>query len=418
MAAVAAAGGRGVLARVDPLTLLTVLLLLIGITYPFLRIMPEIGSDTQPLALFAAFIILAASRFHSLSKPLVVLAALAAGATVMLLLGTLDLTAVRNWSNYLSLFLIALAVDVAVREDLIPMETMLTGAVLSWFAVGAIQTLWSPQFAYGLLVAARTSEVRGVVGLAPEPTMYALQCLLFALLASLAVPGKRGTWLIGLCVFQIIVFARSTMGVMLLGVWALAHVALSLRTPKRLVVALLAVAGAVILTYFVVLYRVPGLSEGRLAFMVKMAIEDPRYLFFVDISGAQRMSHIVYSFAAFTTDNGMPHGFSAWLESAAALAPRFEGVFYEPPGGFRPMSGYGAALFELGWLGLLAPIAITWALLRFLAAPKAVRIVAAITLNILLLTAIPLATPMIAFIVGYLSAHSGRPSTVPRAAAA
>ena len=323
------------------------------------------------------------------------------GAAFLVLDGV-SLIAVRNWSNYASVFVISACASVLAEGHRPTLKRAVWVAVIVWFGVGMLQTAVSPDLGTALLSGARRDAVRGVVGLAPEPTMYACICLTFMIAALVLFEGRERRLLMGLAVFQIIFFARSAMGLMLLMLWATLWLVGELRSAKGLLLASATAAGMILLLWLLISGRLPGLEEARIRTLATMAIQNPSYLFLVDQSGAARLSAIVYAIAGFLRDWGLPHGFVQWDDFTRTIAHKFY-MIPDVPGGYRPMSGYGAALFELGFLSVLLFIAVTWAFLAFYRRGSERVWPTLIFFHLLLLTAIPLATPTIGLVVGILA---------------
>jgi hypothetical protein len=393
----------------DVLSRALIAVFLLGVFLPFVRVVPGLGSDTQPLALAAGIVIVAASNPGEQPGPVALLFIVALVSALLLLVGQITLPAVRNWSNYLSIFVVAAATWLLGRHKPALLQRALWLAMWMWFAIGFVQTFVSTSFGTQLLSAARQSEHRGVVALAPEPTTYALICLLFMVCAQLLYRDRRRMIVAVACVAQIVLFARSSMGVMLLLLWFGLLLLRDLGTIRGLMggtlLALVVFAGLQLL----IAGKIPGLADSRLQTLATMALLEPRYLFLVDQSGAARLSSIVYALAGFFDGWTIPHGFDAWDAFTGTIAHRFY-MIPDVPGGYRPMSGYGSALFELGFMAILVFAAITWAFASFYGKELRRQWPTLVFFHIMLFTAIPLATPTIGFAIGVLASRCGRVS--------
>jgi hypothetical protein len=96
----------------------------------------------------------------------------------------------------------------------------------------------------------------------------------------------------------------------------------------------------------------------------------------------------------------MPNGFQKWL----SYMPHQQSLsnFFWYGNTMRIMSMYGAALFEIGVLGIIIPYCINAWAYKFLEIKnfKRYRITLLMALNLIFLTAVPLATPFVGFILG------------------
>jgi len=269
-----------------------------------------------------------------------------------------------------------------------------------WFLAAVLQYLISPsilEFVVGG-VGQRIGIAggRGVSSFAVEPTYYGTVCYFLLLLVFMKLKTHRPFYSL-LLLFQIVILAKSSMIILVLVVDAVFILIVLKRFKLLVVAALLLVLFAGPLGSFIVDY-----SNSRVSYFINLVKnEGINSIFFMDASANQRMSHIYYSLYGFAKDFGWPHGFSSWPEfymENVHVSRYFWYTNYFPT---RIMSTYGAVLFELGWFGVVIIGTINYLLLTAIK-EKQKRLVLCFALNVILLTAIPLAFPINGFIIGLL----------------
>ena len=381
--------------------------------FPYVVLVTPV-SDIQPYAMIMAMLICAI--FFQAAAPVpaplrLFLLPLAVGV-FFLFLGDDLLTAVRSYANYLSLFVISSATYYLLSKDRAVFTWAYEKTVLVWGAVGAIQSFISKDFLTGILPRGEGTAGlggRGVVGLAPEPTFYGLWCIFMLLIGSLAFE-KNKRWIVWLLLVQIFVFSRSSMCVLLALIFLGYYALLSLNSVKRVVnAAILTLLGTALGLAVYSSFRAT-IEATRTYYLASLALNNPKLLVEVDASTNERLSHLYFSFQGFFENWGLPHGYTAW---AAYVNRNFfstdNTLFWRNTGSFsRIMSGYGAAVFEMGFVGLAVPAAINWALYARLKGDARSFLLHALFLNTVLLTAIPLAMPLLGVIVGCSLAYANR----------
>ena len=377
---------------------------LAGVFFPFIKVVPGIGSDTQPTALLFGIALLSSGRRIDFPAPLALLFVVALVSLPLLLLDGLSLVGVRNWSNYVSAFVFAAVGWQLARLDRNLVSKSVVIAAWVWFVFGAIQTFVFREFGVFLLADGRTSESRGVVGLAPEPSMYGQMCLLIVIAAQILLEGRRRTVVVAIAVIQLVLFSRSAIAVLLLLIWVGGMVARGLAGGRGLRIAIPLVLFAAVSLHLLVEGKIPGLAESRLQALASLALQNPMLLLTADESGAVRAASIVYAFAGLVDGYGIPRGFVAWDTFGQAVAHRFA-MIPAIPGGYRPMSGYGSAVFELGFISVLVFIAVAGAFARWGGRSWLQQWPTILTFHMLLLSSVPLATPLVGLILGAASAR-------------
>jgi hypothetical protein len=382
-----------------------------AVFFPYLRVLP-IGSDVQPTALVLGLCVLLASTTSRLPKDTTPLLVVLVGALLIAMITGINGVALRGLANYFSLFIIAVATYGTLKARHGLSTAFLSATVWIWFFVGLIQTVITRNFLTFLLSNARSTASRGVVGLGPEPTSYGIHCLILMILVTDLCSGRQRRWNLAALLIQILLFARSSMTVLFLGVWALAYFATRAGLLKSLIGA--AVASAFGLGILQALAYLTITVKGvRIFDIIRLVTTAPALILVRDQSISDRVAAIVFSFAGASEHWFLPHGFISWSAWVTEIGPRTARYIPYYTAGDRIMSGYGAAVFELGFLGFVIPYVVTRTASARYAENRKRFITIAIVLNLLLLTAVPLAYPPVGFLIGYFCYYGIRAARKP-----
>jgi hypothetical protein len=237
---------------------------------------------------------------------------------------------------------------------------------------------------------------RGICSLAPEPSFYGANCIFFFLINKASFNNKKIDILL---IFQIVILARSTIGVLFLGIYFIYDFFLSGFNKKNI----LAVLTIPIISYFIINYF---LIDTRIFQIFSYFMGNPSSVLIVDQSANSRFAHIFFSIRGFLSDYFLPHGYNTFNHYMIENAPEHTGLF--PRGvnlseSARIMSGYGAALFELGFLAFPIIIVINYSIFKFYNKNTRQLLLLTLFLNTILFSAIPLSSPILGFLIGYLS---------------
>jgi hypothetical protein len=155
------------------------------------------------------------------------------------------------------------------------------------------------------------------------------------------------------------------------------------------------------------LFELSYFKELRLVEIFMLFIDNPLYLIIKDKSGNERFGHMFFSMLGFIKNYGFPNGFDTARAFMQANLNTYNSVFWYMKPNDILMSGYGAALFELGFIALIIPLVITLSLYNFLfKLNKRIFWLYAISINLLLFNAIPLSFPILGFFLGCLIYYS------------
>lgn len=385
-------------------------LFMAAVFFPYVRVLP-IGSDVQPAALLLAIGVALASRTGRFPRTIAPLFAVMLAAVLIACVTGINGLAVRGLANYFSLFIIAFATYSALVTGHGLSRRFVATVVWLWFSVGLVQTLLARSFLTQLLSNVRTTDIRGVVGLAPEPTAYGIHCLILLILVTDMFGGRQRRRLSAALIVQIVLFARSSMAIMFLLIWGLLYIATHY-SARRVLIGGASVLGVALIATPVVAHWAGEVKGVRAIALLHLVVTSPALILVRDQSVSDRVAAIVFSLIGAVQNFLIPHGFTSWSAFVKEIGPSL--IRYIPyyTAGDRIMSGYGAALYELGAFGLLIPIVVTRSISFRYWYDRRRFLTVAVVLNLLLLTAIPLAYPPIAFLIGYFC-YAGIRDQVP-----
>lgn len=361
------------------------------------------NTDLQPYALLLSLVVCIIYRWR---LPLA-LWLLGVPTLVALLLWMMDLSsffAFRSFAGYLSLWTIAIATYVLLRQsDKVDrmLRSFVAFATWIWLVAGLIETFINPSLFASFIPNISLDVDRGVTGLATEPSFYAIYCIFLIGLNLLCRGNDR--LIIALLLFQIVFLAKSAIGVVMLAIlfayWGVIFV-----SPHRLaVVALTAVAGALITKYVL-----PQFLDLRLASLVIDIWENPALVLQVDTSVNARVGHMLFSVYGFVDNLGLPHGFDHFHHYVADKLSDGDYVWLgvnEP--GLKIMSGYGSALFELGVFGMFVPLAVTLMIFSHFRGRGRTAAVVNLYVHTIMFAAIQLSLPLLGVCLGYMAFRTG-----------
>jgi len=363
------------------------------------RLMAGLGTDLQPTALGLASISLVAIAGLARDKMALPLSRV----HLLLLLCCLysflisfvhDSYSIQSFGNYTSLFVFSLFGFWTVRFGALSISPILV-SIGAWLLTGTVQSYIDRQFGLQLLFHSRTTSDRGVASLAAEPSYYGICCLF--LLFSMQffrthTPSKQRVILITevLLVFQIILLAKSMFAILGLVVWLFSSFILKPNKSIKFTLGasfLFLIGGGAIV----------ALGGERLNKLMNGFFSNPLSLFKTDASANQRLSDIAGAVYGFLSQLPLAFGYgtNTWVAYQEEIG-RISNFFWYGKS-YRIMSGYGAAMFELGFVGLVIPITCFVSFWRH----DCYRIRAiGISLSIVMFAAVPLALPMFSFLIG------------------
>jgi hypothetical protein len=390
--------------RLQRLPFFLLSLYLASVFFPYVTLLP-FHTDVQPYAVILATLLLIWNLDRRIPWVIYTLLIPVGVAFVLAVAAHASFYAIRALIGYWSLFAHAAAGYLVAQRHRRTIVSWMSAASWIWLAVAVAQQFIAPDLTRFLIPNVSVDVGRGVSSLATEPSFYGLYCFFLLLLA------RSIAWeplYFRMSAFtQIILMARSAMGILALGMLVVARAVAGLKRSKLVVVGLGTVA------LLVVAHELPQDTEVRALFLLVTVVTDPASLIAGDTSVNARIDHIVYSVQGFVANFGAPHGFDAFGAYIHGLALQNSDILWlgEDPAGLRIMSGYGGALFELGWFGLVIPFVLTVSTWRRFRDNRAEFVAFAVTLNVVMFAAVQISLPLVGFIAGVSLAQSKR---IPR----
>ena len=379
--------------------------------FPYIQLVP-LQTDTQPYALLLAGILTLGARRWALPAEYVPLLIAFLFSIGVAFVAPVNMMTFRAIANYASILLIPWATVLVLRMRNGFPPGALRLVIAAWFAVGLVQTFVYPDFLAFLMPRAlgtAGSGGRGVVGLSPEPTHYGMICMFFLVLCYMArdrvLTRREFNVLAAALIVQIVVFAKSAMAALFLLIGIATYIAVNLLSLKRLVYAFAVVAAGALSLLALIRAGIITVEGTRMFTLLGRLIEDPQLVLLVDASVNDRFFNIFFSVLGFLENYLLPNGYTTWPEYLDRTVSRFEPYAWWVTS-TRIMSGYGAGLFEIGFVGLLIPLAVNVGLFRFYRYDLRSFVTVAFLLNLMLMAAIPIATPMIGLILGFAAYYS------------
>jgi hypothetical protein len=369
------------------------LLYLAAVLFPYVGPVP-FRSDVQPYAVVLATLLLVTSRELRIPRLVCLLLIPVAAAAVFVVLGDFAFYGIRAFVGYWSLFAHATAGYLVCQRIPRVVVRWLSATAVIWLLVAVAQQLVSPTLTRGFIPNVSVDADRGMSSLATEPSFYGLFCFFMLLLFRVMA---YESWLFKfLLVMQIVLLARSAMGILALLILISARALTRLRPLYFFV--LLAIMGALILTA----HEASADVNVRAIFLLVTAFTDPTSLLTSDTSINARVDHVIYSMQGFFSSFGAPHGFDTFASYIDGLMASNPNMIWlgESPKGMRIMSGYGGALFELGWFALPIPFVLTVCIWRRFRFERREFWAYAIALNAVMFSAVQISLPLVGFLAG------------------
>lgn len=340
-----------------------ILLTLLGVLFLFFSLNPyasilALPTDQQPIVhVFSIplFFLFLAARLDRIS---IILFSTALIALVFLCIEP-SFTAARSSYNYVSFFVIFFVALGLFKYTKVNFEFILFLTFWLWFFVGLIQ-LFIPDFLTFLVNNPRTTAERGVTSLATEPTYYGVVMLFYVLFFRIIKPKYEMVYVF-LATVAIFVFAKSAMAALFLILYFF-------------VASFFGRYWSIRFFYIILLFFLPLffhlLPDSRLKNLLSSLIKSPFDVVLLDASVNDRFFHIFLSLKGFFVDFGFPHGFTGFAAFAERQLSIYSDIIIVEWFSLsdRIMSGLGAALFELGFIGLVylfIPMFVMYPLLKY-----------------------------------------------------
>ncbi len=344
------------------------------------------GTDMQPYALLIAVLFLLI--IHRLDIRMIKFSIIGFAAVLLCLTSLIQtnnaLIVFRSAFNYISLSVVTVAIWSSIESrggNFEEIETWIKAFILIWLGVGFVQAFINRSFMSFIISNFRTTQNRGVPGLAPEPSFYGYMCFFF-IVFSLEFQTHKSIY-IAISVIQMVLLAQSSVALLYLILFSIGYfvnrfiIEHNFRALTYLVIGLM-VSG--ILFYILNKYY----RSVRITILINSFLSGNRYeIITQDESISERLEHIVWSTKGFVENFTIPRGFSQ--------------IIY---GRGRIMSGYGSLLYEMGFIGLV------YIIVFFKSFMKTFDIGTAISLTIIMFSAIQIGIPIFSALLGICMYYS------------
>ena len=389
-------GEAAVATRDDRLFKVFVVFILLGTFFPYIKFLP-LPTDTQPTALVGAamFFCLFALR-AALPLSIWLLGAAFAWALCLFVASGPSLDGIRSMLGYCSVFVIAVAGYLSVLRHGPINPRLIDFAIVVWFLVGAVEWATGSEFLPAITSGNRTTETRGFNSLAPEPGFYGTMMVFFWLL--LTVRGRQWSWQGVLCLVQTVLFAQSAMAVLCLLGLVVVDILFKTKVWGFVVVLVVCVTTILLLESYA-----EAEADVRLIFILNLILQDPIGIILLDESVNSRAAGIFFSVHGAINSYFMPSFFDTFPVYTTQTFWDYKDLFWYQTEHKRIQSGYGGALYELGFFGLIFPVVTVLAVVRrgFCASIR-VKAVLLCGLGFVMLMATPVAHPFFGLLLGYL----------------
>ncbi len=385
-------------------------LLIVFCFFPFLNLL-RLGSDTQPNALIVASLIFLYNFKKKIPTYYLLTALIFLTAIIMFLSSQLVMSSLLSFSNYVSILIVPLAVYFTLKHFKGLNFHFFKIIVYTWLFVGLIQRFISSTFLNFLL--SRNSGIvlenqfngRGVVGLSPEPTYYGTTVLLFIIIYFLNFYNQKDYKVIFAMFVQLFYLSKSSTSIIVLFFCLVMLFIIFLFKSKIKTLLLIFISS--IITIFSIFLFAPLFNSTRIYNIFNVFITNPQ-LIFLDQSISERFNAVYFTIGSLFENFGLPKGFNTYQKYIfeKSLIPDYNIYFinYNFENYSRILSGYGMAIYELGFFGLLIPVLIFFSIKSILNQRNI--LFAFILFNLILFTAMSLNNALILFIIGnmiYLS---------------
>jgi len=360
--------------------------------------------EINPFAFFASLLCIAISKY---SLPgnlwlLLVPASVCLAFTSLIGLGDFDIwMAGRSLIMYSTPFVVAACIYRAIKAgfDIDRIGRHVRIIMWIWCIAGVAQWLIDPNI-IEFLVRVREGSGRGVNGFAPEPSFYGLSVILIWLILYYIQPSIAMSWTyIFLLVFQVVILSKaalpSVVVVFAMALW------LSVNSTRVFIALVATCLGAGV---YVFESDMLESLDFRFLTLLNHLIESPSTILLFDGSVSERFFHLYLSLLNSFSDFLIPHGLYGFNRVIAEGQMEYVTFNYGEHTTYI-MSGFGAALYELGFFSLIYFV-VTFRLLRSqIALTKFDKIFIPFVLFLCYFNSVTLAAPYFGILLGLMAAR-------------
>lgn len=328
--------------------------------------------------------------------------------TLTLLTKNMDFMYFRAIASYTGFFVGLIVSIISFMKYGIPKKLIINSNII-YLIVAIIQAFSgsNKNEIFDFLVVSNTfaSPTRGVIGLTPEPTIFAVLLFFFSwviLLMDDYKPSKKNVYLILANVLAILVLARSSMGFVFLSVAALFYLIGNLNK-KIILFQFIAILFCATIYIFLMQYLFP---ESRFVNLSKILFAlDGNFLSRLiviinfDASINDRVLNAVFPYIGLLKNHGLPGGIDSFYDMSKSLVESTNNYFWSGLGSNKILSFVGAFIYELGFLGIICVIYFYYFLRD---KTNSNRFLELILLFVLLNSSIPVALPIIPILMALM----------------
>jgi hypothetical protein len=387
--------------------ILTTLTLFVSL-FPNISIFGFSSIGSQPNDLILGLLLLPFISMKVLPKNLFVLLITSFFSLFFYILQIGDLNALKSCANYISLWVGSLIFfSIFSHMKIERVIKIIKTAIWVWFIVAALQYFISPTFLSFLLPhqSGSLASGRGVTSLATEPTYYGYTLLLLICIVLLLFKEEERKKYIILLIFQLFIFSISSTAIATFIISLLVYAILKLRF-KALLITIFALVTISFILYILLFSENAVFSTSvqniRLLRLISSILDNPAAFMVIDASGNRRFLAIFFSFIGSINSFLVPHGFGnfdSYIYSSGLLDRYSDLIFFLEPYP-RIQSSIGAALFELGIIGLVLILAI---LKPFTEITKSKITLSMVLFIFLMINPIPFTNSLVHICVGLVS---------------
>jgi hypothetical protein len=292
-----------------------------------------------------------------------------------------------------------------------PVSIYICSAVVFIGIVGFLQFYFDKMLFMNFMTHMRTSSSRGVTALYSEPSFYGLSCLFLIMFCDILhkmriLAMKVRLFVLLLLVLQIVVFAQSSLAIVVTFAYLLLQGWVSSGFLLKTLVSLSGVTFLYAFTFF-------ENSSSRLLYVAKNLMTNPLAEILRDQSMNQRATDIVISFMSIIRD--FPDGFfgrdaSQWPIFYASELNAYPFLMQSQIASAKIMSATGALLYETGIVGAACLFSLLYYVFK---KGELVHISVLIGLLLAAANALPMAFPFIGLLMGALIYSINHPTLLP-----
>ena len=321
--------------------------------FPYLRILP-FDLDAQPNALILSIPIIFILGSKLLLREIALILFVFVVAFCTLILSNPNLTGIRAFANYTSLFLISYSTYLSLKHLHGVPYKLFCYCVYVWLIVGAIQFFISPSFG-GILTLrgeeGSMSHGRGACSLAAEPTYYGMICVFLFILNYLNFRHREKYKLLSILIGIQFLFSKSTTCVLFLGLSFGIYGMYLIFKSRHKICLLMGFIAIVLIGNYVIVFYIDNFIDSRLGSVLNVLYYNPENFILMDRSVNLRFMHAFFPIKGFFDNFGLPHGLARFNDYLVPLSQdsNWSNILpYSYNEEYRINSAIGSALFELG----------------------------------------------------------------------